>query len=153
MLTPEDFDTLSARFSALEKRVALQDVEIKELKKKLLEKDELLALRDAEIIELKAKLNQNSSNSSKPPSKDSPNFDRNQTRRGKSKKKIGGQKGHSGSTLEMVDNPDEINFHTAPAVCDGCGASTDGLAIEVISRHQEFDILDSTHKCNFAGVQ
>ncbi|MFK8056622.1 MAG: IS66 family transposase [Saprospiraceae bacterium] len=139
MLTPEDF-TLSARFTALEKRVELQAAEINELKTKLLERDELLALRDAEIVELKSKLNKNSSNSSKPPSKDSPNFDRNQTRRGKTKKKVGGQKGHTGSTLEMVDNPDEISIHNPPVVCDGCGAVTHGLATEVISRHQEFDI-------------
>jgi transposase len=40
----------------------------------------------------------------------------------------------------MVDNPDEISSHNLPAVCDGCGWLTDGLATEVISRHQEFDI-------------
>jgi len=47
----------------------------------------------------------NSKNSSKPPSSD-PN--RKKTRRGKGKRKPGGQAGHHGSTLQPVEDPDEI---------------------------------------------
>lgn len=47
----------------------------------------------------------NSSNSSKPPSSD-PN--RLKKTRKKSGKKPGGQHGHKGSTLEKIDNPDEV---------------------------------------------
>jgi transposase len=53
------------------------------------------------------KLGLNSSNSSNPPSSD-PN--REKKPRGKSNKPRGGQKGHPGSTLEPVDEPDEIKF-------------------------------------------
>ena len=65
-----------------------------------------------ELIErlqvLEFRLNQNSRNSSKPPStdffvKEKPNPT---SLRKKSGKKPGGQEGHPGTTLEMVDNPD-----------------------------------------------
>src|SRR5659263_658749 len=59
---------------------------------------------------LEARLNQNSRNSSKPPSNDlsakekpSP-----RSRRKKSEKRPGGQEGHSGTTLDMVNDPDEV---------------------------------------------
>jgi len=58
------------------------------------------------IITLLAnRLDLNSRNSSKPPSSD-PN--RKRKPRGKNKKKPGGQEGHSGSTLEKVDDPDHV---------------------------------------------
>ncbi len=51
------------------------------------------------------RLNLNSSNSSKPPSKD-PN--RKKKRKSKTGNKAGGQKGHVGSTLKKIDDPDRI---------------------------------------------
>jgi len=58
------------------------------------------------IITLLAnRLNLNSTNSSKPPSSD-PN--RKKRSREKSGRKAGGQKGHVGTTLEKIDNPDRI---------------------------------------------
>lgn len=60
------------------------------------------------IITLLAnRLNLNSSNSSKPPSSD-----KNRKKRSKSKaiKKAGGQKGHVGTTLKKVDNPDKVDL-------------------------------------------
>jgi len=59
------------------------------------------------LILLESRLNQNSRNSSKPPStdfvKEKPNP---KSLRKKSGKKPGGQSGHPGTTLEMADNPD-----------------------------------------------
>lgn len=49
----------------------------------------------------------NSSNSSKPPSQD-PNRPKKKRKDKGSKRKPGGQNGHPGSTLEKIDNPDEI---------------------------------------------
>jgi transposase len=60
------------------------------------------------IITLLAnRLNLNSSNSSKPPSSD-----QNRKKRSKSKttKKAGGQKGHVGTTLKRIDNPDKVEL-------------------------------------------
>lgn len=48
----------------------------------------------------------NSKNSSKPPSTD-PNREK-FSKKGKSDRKPGGQKGHNGTTLEPVDDPDEV---------------------------------------------
>jgi hypothetical protein len=60
------------------------------------------------LTALESRLNQNSRNSSKPPStdffvKEKPNP---KSLRKKSGKKPGGQEGHPGTTLDMVDNPD-----------------------------------------------
>lgn len=53
------------------------------------------------------RLNLNSSNSSKPPSSDT-GKGINKKKRAKSERKPGGQKGHQGTTLEPVSDPDEI---------------------------------------------
>jgi len=60
------------------------------------------------LIALESRLNQNSKNSSRPPStdffiKEKPNL---KSLRKKSGKKSGGQEGHSGTTLERVNDPD-----------------------------------------------
>ncbi len=59
------------------------------------------------LIALESRLNQNSKNSSKPPSTDfvyeKPNP---KSLRKKSGKKPGGQEGHPGTTLERVNDPD-----------------------------------------------
>lgn len=60
-------------------------------------------------------LERNSRNSSKPPSSDigkpKPNP---KSQRKKSGKKPGGQPGHKGSTLELVDNPDQVVINEFP---------------------------------------
>lgn len=56
-------------------------------------------------------LERNSSNSSKPPSSDKNNFNKPpkpKSQRKSSGKKPGGQPGHKGSTLEIVNNPDRV---------------------------------------------
>ena len=60
------------------------------------------------LITLEARLNQNSQNSSKPPSTDvfCNEKPKPKGRHTSSGKKAGGQKGHPGKTLEMVENPD-----------------------------------------------
>jgi len=75
---------------------------------------------EARITELEARLNRTSRNSSQPPSMDG--FRRVQSPRKKGEKPPGGQSGHKGQTLEMVENPDEIEVHLVQ-VCHGCGAS------------------------------
>jgi transposase len=69
-----------------------------------------------------AELGQNNRNSSKPPSLDSP-FGKPgpKSLRGKSGRKVGGQPGHPGSTLALLDKPDEQLRHE-PVTCAGCGA-------------------------------
>ena len=79
-----------------------------------------IAQLEARIAELEARLNQNSQNSSRPPSTDI--YKRPQSPRKKGERSPGGQKGHKGHTLTKVDVPDEIIVHTVP-ICEGCGTS------------------------------
>ena len=84
---------------------------VKELLRK--EKDLSPALRSAlEVLLLLValllnRMTLNSKNSSKPPSTD-PNRKKS-SKKGKSNRKPGGQKGHNGTTLEPVDDPDEVS--------------------------------------------
>lgn len=81
---------------------------------------------EAENAELTGRLGQNSRNSSKPPSSDPP-FAKPAAKspRRKSGRKPGGQLGHPGSTLALVDHPHERERHE-PGPCAGCGADLTG---------------------------
>ena len=57
---------------------------------------------------LKDQISKNSRNSSKPPSSDGYDKPAPKSRRTKSNKKSGGQKGHEGNTLEREENPDKV---------------------------------------------
>ena len=85
---------------------------------------EIAALK-AEIADLKAQLNQNSSNSSKPPSSDGLVKPTAKTPRGKSEKRPGGQQGHKGHGLKIGREPDEV-VTVVPVVCPECGESLAG---------------------------
>jgi transposase len=54
-------------------------------------------------------------------------------------KKPGGQTGHAGHTLQMVDTPDEIIDH-APVVCQCCGESLQEIESISFARRQKVDI-------------
>ena len=70
-----------------------------------------------EVAELKARLNQNSSNSSKPPSFDPPSVKRAPPKRPTSKKR-GGQQGHKPHRRDLVP-PEKVNesFDIKPETC------------------------------------
>lgn len=101
---------------------------------------ERVAALEAENVELKRRLGINSTNSSKPPSSDSP-FAKPEPKslRGKSGRKPGGQRGHPGSTLALVDNPNERKRHE-PGPCGGCGASLADAPEVGMERRQVFDL-------------
>lgn len=67
---------------------------------------ELLLLLVSVLLD---RLNLNSRNSSKPPSSD-PNRKKKQRKKGQRNRKPGGQKGHTGTTLEPVDDPDQVEI-------------------------------------------
>ncbi|MEU1449050.1 IS66 family transposase [Streptomyces mirabilis] len=74
----------------------------------------------AENAELKRRLAQDSSNSSKPPSSDSPfRKPAPRSQRRSSGRKPGAQDGHEGTNLERVADPDTVVEHR-PAACGGC---------------------------------
>ena len=100
----------------------------------------------AENQRLRAELAKNSGNSSKPPSRD-PAVERSRqaaARRAKRSRdgkirRPGKQPGGEGTTMAMVDSPDEIVVH-APEVCAGCGGSLADAEIAAIARRQVVDL-------------
>lgn len=94
----------------------------------------------AENAELKRRLEMNSTNSSKPPSSDSP-FTKPAPKslRRKSGRKPGGQPGHPGSTLALVADPNERVRHE-PGPCTACGAHLTGTSEVGMERRQVFDL-------------
>lgn len=91
---------------------------------------------EARIAELEARLNQNSTNSGRPPSTD---MFRPQSLRRKGERRVGGQDGHPGSTLRMVPVPDVIVDHKV-AACEACGVSLADVPALGVERRQVFDI-------------
>lgn len=98
----------------------------------------------AENAELKRQLGQSSRNSSRPPSSDSPvakPAPKSLLR--KSGRKPGGQPGHPGATLALVDNPNERKRHE-PGPCTGCGADLSDAPEVGMERRQVFDLPPMT---------
>lgn len=79
----------------------------------------LIAQLNQTIQELREQLNKNSKNSSKPPSSDGFKKPAPKSLRKPSGKKVGGQKGHQGTFLSVLSDPDEIVKHM-PSACEGC---------------------------------
>lgn len=88
------------------------------------------------VVELEARLNQNSKNSSQPPSRDIGRV--NKPGIPKTPKNQGGQIGHKGNTLHKIDNPDAVVVLGTP-VCE-CGSVLDISTGEVVQTYQEFDL-------------
>jgi transposase len=101
---------------------------------------------EAENLRLRAELAKNSGNSSKPPSRD-PAAERSrqaEARRAKRSRdgkvrRPGKQPGGEGTTLAMVENPDEIIVH-APKACGGCGGSLADAEVTATARRQVVDL-------------
>lgn len=113
-----------------EKIISRQAAKIEQLTKLL----EQALLR---IAELESQLNQNSRNSSKPPSSDLYNKKSGLPRK---KGKRGGQKGHKGNTLKMSDKVDHLE-QCAPIRCS-CGKRLLRQPMQLQARRQVFDIPD-----------
>lgn len=97
---------------------------------------EIPALRER-VAELEAQLNMNSHNSSKPPSTDE--FSKPKSRRKKSGRLSGGQKGHPGHTLKKTANPDHIVVHRVDS-CSSCGGQMERIETEDYEKRQVFDL-------------
>jgi transposase len=99
-----------------------------------------LSKKDARIQELEDQLAKNSRNSSKPPSTD-PTYEppAPKSRRRRTGKKRGGQKGHEGHTLKISDSPDEIIRHKV-LNCEHCGSDLSTVPIDKQNRRQVYDI-------------
>jgi transposase len=92
---------------------------------------------EAELAVYKNK--KNSSNSHTPPSKDENRPQKNQSLREKSDKKVGGQQGHEGKTLECSAIIDEVVDHI-PNYCNCCGQDLCDVPEAIIDTRQVIDI-------------
>jgi transposase len=119
------------RIAHLEAENAALRAEVKALRKQLMR-----AL--AQQSEGKHLRRKDSHNSSKPPSTDGPTR-KTRSQRIKSGRKSGGQRGHLGSTLSLVEQPDEVLQHR-PDLCTSCQNPLEGVAGEVIERRQVQDL-------------
>lgn len=93
-----------------------------------------------EVKELKAQLGKNSGNSSKPPSSDGYKKQI-KNNRGKSDKKQGAQRGHEGTTLQMVKTPDKVVKHKVEGVCK-CGKDLKRAVVKNMQLRQVFDLVE-----------
>src|SRR5881397_2401548 len=111
---------------------------LKALVAELLPLKEQLAQAHARIKELEDRLAKDSRTSSKPPSSDGLARLPRRSRR-PSGKRPGGQAGHAGHTLTMVEQPDEV-VRERPAVCHHCHADLSTVAGSVVERRQVLDL-------------
>ena len=101
-------------------------------------RDECQTLRDR-VQTLEEQVAKDSHNSHKPPSSDGLAKPKPKSLRPKSERPTGGQPGHPGHTLRMVENPDRIVPHRVER-CSGCGRSLAGQKPDRVERRQVHDL-------------
>ncbi len=120
-----------AKSARLEGELAAEQAENAQLRQLL---EEVLS----RLGEVERQLAEDSHNSSKPPSSDGL-LRKRVSQRKKSEKKPGGQPGHPGHTLQMVERPDEVVRHR-PIVCQHCQQPLEEVAGRLKERRQVHDL-------------
>ena len=138
------FEQLEQKRKLLERNVEQfkRNAELWKKKAGLFEERANLLQRENDILKdklAKYETPKNSNNSSVPPSKDENRTFKSKSLRKKTGRKPGGQKGHEGTTLEMVSDPNEIIDH-APEYCACCGKDLTDTPGEFVERKQVVDI-------------
>ncbi|MGH3410743.1 MAG: IS66 family transposase [Streptosporangiaceae bacterium] len=95
----------------------------------------------ARVEDLQRQAGRDSSTSSRPPSSDNPykKKGRDRSSRERGKRRPGKQPGAPGTTMNLVDDPDE-SFDCPPQECRGCGTGLAGAPVTAQRRHQVTDI-------------
>ena len=145
ILTKQEYEQLLQTIATLEATIKVQQENINKQQETINKQQEIIEkqkvrIRELEfkIKELEGRLHQNSSNSHKPPSSDGlKKVVKNN--RVPTNRKSGGQKGHEGKTLKMVEHPDKIILHSVKGVCD-CGKDLEEAEVLRIERRQVFDL-------------
>jgi transposase len=122
-----------------DQRIAELEALVLRLLARIDEQDKRIAALETENRELKARLNQNSTNSSKPPSSDPPGTQR--PSKTPSGRRPGGQPGHKHHKRELIpsDQVDKVVNLSAPDECGRCHAALRGGAVEAL-RHQLVEV-------------
>ena len=108
------------------------------LLEKTFQLEHVIKSQEERIKALEEKLKKDSRNSNKPPSSDGLKR-KPKGKRPKSNRKTGGQKGHKGSTLNQVDNPDHVHNHTLDE-CSNCQCSLQDSLVLDHKKRQVFDV-------------
>lgn len=108
------------------------------LLERMAEQEQIIAELRVRVKELEDRLAADSHNSSQPPSSDRVKSQMRSLRL-PSGKRPGGQPGHPGRTLRMVETPDRIVIHR-PTQCQYCGASLKSEQMSESERRQVFDL-------------
>jgi transposase len=121
-----------------------EQIIIEEMKRIILMQAQEIKLLKARITDLEQKIERyinrkDSNNSSVPPSKDENRPPRTSSLREKSDRKVGGQPGHEGKTLEMTEHPDEVIEHRS-CFCPECGNNLTNQSFELIGKRQVINI-------------
>ena len=109
------------------------------LQQQVQELQKAVAAQADEIQQLRDQLAKNSRNSGKPPSSDGLKKPRTRNLRKKTGRRSGGQKGHKGQTLEMVEQPDHVQIHQA-VQCPDCATNLRSVEPCEVERRQVFDV-------------
>ena len=103
---------------------------------------ELIEKLTARVAELERRLGADSSNSSRPPSSDSPytkKVAKTRSSRQRSGRKPGKQPGDPGVSRSLTDNPDKT-IRIDPDTCTGCNGSLAGSTPRTVERRQVVDL-------------
>lgn len=129
-MTEEEASQLRKENAELKEELARKDRRIEEL-------EGLLSGALLRIEEVERRLAKDSHNSSKPPSSDG--FKRKGKKREASHKAKGGQAGHVGHALEMVETPDQVVIHR-PSHCMECQCELGAVKGKIKERRQIHDL-------------
>lgn len=105
---------------------------------RLAQQEQQLVALSARVKELEDRLSQDSHNSHKPPSSDGL-AKKTKSLRQKTGKRSGGQVGHPGTTLKLVDKPDDI-LQYSPLACGQCGGSLVHQPVISLERRQVHEV-------------
>ncbi len=138
MNAEERIAELEAKVAELLAEKAAWQGEAKELREQLAHTLAQIGQLLARVHELEGRLAKDSHSSSKPPSSDGL-ARKTRSQREASGKKSGGQPGHEGHHLKLVETPDEVTRHR-PSHCQQCQQSLEGVEGEIVERRQVQDL-------------
>lgn len=121
-------------------RVLLEmDVRIHDLERQVQDLTVRFEASEQRVRHLEERLAKDSHNSSKPPSSDGLSKPKPKSLRSSSGRPTGGQPGHPGRTLRMVEKPDRTVSHPVRR-CAGCGSLLTEQPPDRVERRQVFDL-------------
>ena len=135
MMSPLELDR--SQLAELDKEALISIVLT--LQQQVQQLQQTVAEQAAAIQSLRDQLAKNSQNSGRPPSSDGLKKPRTRSLRQKTGKRSGGQQGHEGHTLKMVEQPDHIRVHQV-RVCPHCATDLRSVESSKQERRQVFDI-------------